>query len=71
MEIVDWDDNPSDEKINNPFINISPYFTGTPSPSIKPELEPILRGRLVKKKEKKKEEEEKEEEEGEEELGLA
>jgi hypothetical protein len=71
LEVVDWNDNPDDDKIKNPFKDISPYFTGTPSPSIKPELEPILRGRLVKKKEKKEKEEEKEEEEGEEELGLA
>jgi hypothetical protein len=60
MEVVDWDDNPDDDKIKNPFKDISPYFTGTPSPSIKPELEPILKGKIIKKKKEEEEEEEKE-----------
>ena len=61
MEVVDWDDDPSDEKIKNPFIHISPYFVGTPSPSVKPELEPMLKGRISKKVKEEKEEGEKEE----------
>jgi hypothetical protein len=63
MEIVDWDDNPSDEKIKNPFIHISPYFVGAPSPSVKPELEPFLKGRITKIREREEEEEKKEGEE--------
>jgi hypothetical protein len=58
-EVVDWDDNPNFEKLENPFKDISPCFTGTPSPTIKPELEPVLRGRkFVKEKEEKEEKEE-------------
>jgi hypothetical protein len=66
MEVVDWDDDPSDEKIKNPFIHISPYFVGTPSPSVKPELEPMLKGKIFKKKTKEENEENEEKEEGEE-----
>ena len=53
-EVVYWDDNPTSEEIENPFIKISPVLVGTPSPSIKPELEPALRGRKIEKVEKEK-----------------
>lgn len=61
FEIVDWDDKPSYEKLKNPFLDISPKFVGSPSPTIKPEIEPMLRGRPLKKKFE--DEEEKEESE--------
>ncbi len=59
-EIRGWDDKPTYEKIQNPFIDISPYLVGTPSKSIRPETEPVLRGRVIKEKEKKEEGEEEE-----------
>ncbi len=66
-EIRDWDDNPSPEKIENPFIDISPILVGAPSHTIKPELEPTLRWKTFSQQVKKREEEIEEEEEGEEE----
>lgn len=64
-EIVYWDDNPTYEEIENPFIKISPVLIGAPSPSVKPELEPALRGRKVERIEKEKIKEIEEEEGGE------
>jgi hypothetical protein len=61
LEIVDWDDNPRDEKIKNPFIDISPIFVGSPSLSIRPELEPSLLRPKIFKKEIEREEEQTEE----------
>lgn len=61
-EIVDWDDNPSYEKMKNPFIDIAPYLVGTPTPYIRPELEPALHLRKIEKLKKQKEEEEEKEE---------
>jgi len=60
LEIVDWDDKPSMEKLENPFMDISPTLFGVPSPSVKPELEPLLKARSLSKKlvEKKEGEEE-------------
>ena len=57
-QIADWDDKPDDEKLENPFKDISKYFAGAPSPSVKPELEPLLRVRHKVEKKKKKEGEE-------------
>jgi len=59
LEIKYWNDAPTSEILEDPFKEISPVFVGSPSPSVKPELEPSLRTWGWKsKKEKKKERDE-------------
>lgn len=60
LRIAGWEDHPSDQIIDNPFIAISPVFIGSPSANMTSELEPSLRSGFQDKKPKEKKEQDSE-----------
>lgn len=52
----DWDENPRPEKLNNPFIDVSPNFVGAPTRVFDISWEPSLKSSDSSQKEKKKKE---------------